>query len=65
MSSDLKHKSPQELVVIIQQGAKYRRRLEAEAKVLVEEISLLHNKISNSQVRSTWAVSYLEGSIEC
>ena len=62
MASDLKHRTPQELVVIIQQGARYRRRLEAESKVLVEELALLNNKINNSNVRSTWAVSYLEGS---
>jgi len=64
--SNLKHLSDLELVDVIQQGSRYRKKLSREIHDLEDELKLLKIKKGGSEERSRWAIIYLSGeNIEC
>tara|TARA_B110000285_G_C14938225_1_gene520667 strand:- start:164 stop:364 length:201 start_codon:yes stop_codon:yes gene_type:complete len=59
--SELKHKSDDELVEIIQAQHKYRVKLKGRKKILEYQVKDLMTKISNSEIKTHWAIQYLSG----
>lgn len=57
----LKHKSDEDLVKVLKQGAVYRSKLQREIKDLEQSLGRLKSAFKSSAVQSQFACKYLSG----